>query len=309
MQFPYKIWPMIWIVLTCQSSAWSLFERQAANTTVTNEIESGSSSNRFVAGWEYLVSMAMTEFTNNRPPSHDTPPSRCRCSCGERNYDVETRIVGGKETVRNVYPWMARLSIFGRFFCGGTLINDRYVLSAAHCVRNYVWFFIKVTFGEHDRCDPNALPEARYVLRAISQSFNIGNYNDDIALLRLNDRVPINKVIRPICLPNRRSLHYAGTEGVVAGWGSTDENGTQTCVLNEVKVPILTNLECTQLSSYASGMVTENMMCAGFPEGKADSCQGDLLWYNETTSATKLLELFHGVLAVADPIIQVSIQE
>lgn len=53
--------------------------------------------------------------------------------CGVKN---ETgRIVGGEETAVNEYPWMARLSYFGRFYCGGTLINDRYVLTAAHCVR------------------------------------------------------------------------------------------------------------------------------------------------------------------------------
>lgn len=68
----------------------------------------------------------------------------------------------------------------------------------------YLWFMLRVTFGENDRCNKKLNPEARYVLRVISQPFNFGNYNDDIALLRLNDRVPINHVIRPICLPNRR---------------------------------------------------------------------------------------------------------
>lgn len=50
-------------------------------------------------------------------------------------------ICSGKETLRNIYPWMARLSYLGQFFCGGTLINDRYVLTAAHCVKrwDYEW--------------------------------------------------------------------------------------------------------------------------------------------------------------------------
>lgn len=53
--------------------------------------------------------------------------------CGVRN--EESRIVGGQTTGVNEFPWMARLSYLNKFYCGGTLINDRYVLTAAHCVR------------------------------------------------------------------------------------------------------------------------------------------------------------------------------
>lgn len=64
-----------------------------------------------------------------------------------------------------------------------------------------MWFMIKVTFGEHDRCDDSIRPETRFVLRAISQRFSYSNFDNDMALLRLNDRVPITDFIRPICLP------------------------------------------------------------------------------------------------------------
>lgn len=56
--------------------------------------------------------------------------------CGERN--DATRIVGGQAAGINEFPWMARLSYFNRFYCGGMLINDRYVLTAAHCVKGLV---------------------------------------------------------------------------------------------------------------------------------------------------------------------------
>lgn len=64
-----------------------------------------------------------------------------------------------------------------------------------------MWFMIKVTFGEHDRCKDATRPETRFVLRAIAQKFSFQNFENDIALLRLNDRVPMTEVIRPICLP------------------------------------------------------------------------------------------------------------
>ena len=66
-----------------------------------------------------------------------------------------------------------------------------------------MWFMIKVTFGEHDRCDDSLRPETRFVLRAISQKFSYSNFDNDIALLRLNDYVPITEFINPVCLPTK----------------------------------------------------------------------------------------------------------
>lgn len=72
--------------------------------------------------------------------------------------------------------------------------------------------------------------------------------------------------------------HYAGTKATVAGWGSINEKGSPSCVLRAVKIPIMTNLECVHLTAYSSGMVTENMMCAGYLDGDGDSCQVIRLW-------------------------------
>lgn len=62
---------------------------------------------------------------------------------------------------------------------------------------------IKVTFGEHDRCNDTRRPETRFVLRANAGQFSFLNFDNDIAILRLNDRVPITSTIKPICLPKK----------------------------------------------------------------------------------------------------------
>ncbi|XP_037025862.1 trypsin-1-like isoform X2 [Bradysia coprophila] len=210
----------------------------------------------------------------NRAPAHDTPPSPCNCSCGERN--DATRIVGGQAAGINEFPWMARLSYFNRFYCGGMLINDRYVVTAAHCVKGFMWFMIKVTFGEHDRCNDSSRPETRFVLRAIAQQFSFTNFDNDIAMLRLNDRVPITDFIRPICLPENSDNLYLNINAVATGWGTLKEDGKPSCILQEVEVPVLSNDLCVKDTNYTDKMITENMLCAGYPGvGKKDSCQGD----------------------------------
>lgn len=71
----------------------------------------------------------------------------------------------------------------------------------------FMWFMIKVTFGEHNRCNATQRPETRFVLRAIANNFSFTNFDNDIALLRLNERVPISEIIQPICLPKDDSKY------------------------------------------------------------------------------------------------------
>lgn len=80
---------------------------------------------------------------------------------------------------------------------------------------------IKVTFGEHDRCNDTTKPESRFVLRAVSGDFSFLNFDHDIALLRLNDRVPITETIRPICLPKSTGEYQLNTSIVLGGHTTT----------------------------------------------------------------------------------------
>lgn len=214
-----------------------------------------------------------TEVPTEVMPEHGEYGLKCNCRCGERNED--SRIVGGVETTANAYPWVVRMSYHKKFYCGGTIINDRFVLTAGHCVKGFLWFMIKVTFGEHNRCNNTHRPVTRYVIQAISNNFSYTNFNNDIALLRLHSPIKVTDTVKPVCLPKNDDKSYAGETAVATGWGAVEEGKKPSCYLREVELPILTNVDCKK-SNYTPSMISDTMLCAGYiSEGKKDACQGD----------------------------------
>lgn len=199
------------------------------------------------------------------------PLGNCSCDCGIINQEI--RIVGGMPTGINRYPWVARLVYDGKFHCGASLINNDYVVTAAHCVRRLKRSKIRVILGDHDQ---TVINDSESVMRAVSsivrhRHFDVNSYNHDIALLKLRKPVVFSKTVRPVCLPPE-DLDPAGMTGIVVGWGRTSEGGTLASVIQEVQVPILTLSQCRN-SKYKPSRITANMLCAG--KGVQDSCQGD----------------------------------
>ncbi|CAG4982498.1 unnamed protein product [Parnassius apollo] len=200
------------------------------------------------------------------------PPCR-DCSCGERN--EEPRVVGGSGSNVNAFPWIARLIYHKSFGCGASLINDKYVISAAHCVQGFMWFMFRVTFGEHDRCVYKPRPEARYITKMIVHNFTLTELTNDVSLLRLNEPVQYSFAVRPVCLPKASENLYHGTLATVAGWGAKAETGNWSCTLLEAQLPVLTNEECRN-TNYNESKIRDVMMCAGYPAtAHKDACTGD----------------------------------
>ncbi|XP_030557593.1 trypsin-1 isoform X1 [Drosophila novamexicana] len=191
--------------------------------------------------------------------------------CGFSN--EENRIVGGKPTGVNQFPWMARIIYDGKFHCGGSLLTKDYVISAAHCIKKLRRSKIRIIFGDHDQ---QITSESQAIQRAVTavirhKNFDSDTYNNDIALLRLRKPIIFSKIIKPVCLP-RYNYDPAGRIGTVVGWGRTSEGGELPSIVNQVKVPIMSLAEC-RTQKYKSSRITSTMLCAGRPH--MDSCQGD----------------------------------
>ncbi|XP_058975875.1 transmembrane protease serine 3-like [Musca domestica] len=188
---------------------------------------------------------------------------------------IGNRIVGGTQVRQNKYPWTAQLvkgRHYPRLFCGGSLINDRYVLTAAHCVHgNRDEITIRLLQLDRLSRDPGI---TRKVVRTIVHpQYNPNTIVNDVALLKLESPVTFNDEIRPVCLPDANQT-YDGKNAIVAGWGLLKEGGQTSNYLQEATVPIISNQEC-RLTRYKN-IIQDVMLCAGLVKsGGKDACQGD----------------------------------
>ncbi|XP_046809042.1 trypsin-1 [Lucilia cuprina] len=192
------------------------------------------------------------------------------CTCGVPNVN---RIVGGTRVRTNKYPWIAQM-LRGSFqFCGATLINDRYALTAAHCVYGMDMKGITIKLLQLNKNSASQGIVRKVAFANMHGLYNPTTLQNDIALLRLDQPVPLLDPIRPVCLPNNANQNFDFKKAIVAGWGLTSDGGDQSTYLQEVVVPVLTNTQC-RATSYKS-MILETMLCAGYLEGGKDACQGD----------------------------------
>ena len=191
----------------------------------------------------------------------------------------ETEIVGGQPATVGAWPWQAMVRS-GPYLCGGSLIAQQWVVTAAHCLFDsdgnaFPPSAITVILGEHNRAKNDGMEQYMTVTEiVVHEEFNDWSNNNDIALLKLTDPATINARVSPIPLqvsPEGDGLVTAGQMSVVTGWGSIGEGGSAAVVLMEVAVPIVTN----ELCNLSYGTINENMICAGYADGGKDSCQGD----------------------------------
>lgn len=198
----------------------------------------------------------------------------CGCVCGVPNR--KQRIVGGQVTKLNEFPWIVALMKRGKFYCAGSLITRRHVLTAAHCADGFNVTDIRAVLGEHDRESKTdtVTVERKLVSAKVYPNFTVLTFNNDIAVLELESPVELGSTIRPACLPFDGNKDYTGRVAIVAGWGRTDERKPTASSLHKVAVPIMSKVECLK-SGYPMGRITENMICAGYADGKKDACQGD----------------------------------
>ncbi len=212
---------------------------------------------------------------------------------------AETRIIGGIEAKPGAWPWQVALMQadeedgFDAQFCGGSLIDPNWIVTAAHCVYDGYGNVespsaINVTVGRHTL----SLTDGQRI--SVSQIIPHVNYTPDsripdfdIALLQLakpailTGAIGMTGAVKTIDLVTLADIALTApdTFAIVTGWGDQMNGwGDYADSLNQVTVPLVSNQVCGEAYDkldYPSGSITDNILCAGFYEGGKDACYGD----------------------------------
>lgn len=192
--------------------------------------------------------------------------------------DVYTpKIVGGDPVLPRQYPHVAALTKNGRQFCGGSLIDEQHILTAAHCVANFSskdLRNLRVELGTI-RINPKQPGQiSKRVERIIVHSdYNAMTYEDDIAIIELKSPVEYSDYIKPITL-SLPLYDESDDWALAAGWGKTKEGGQPSDTLKGVWLKVMDNEKCQEkYESSHPGGIKDGMLCAA--KTGRDTCQGD----------------------------------
>uniref|UniRef100_A0A8C6EFI7 Peptidase S1 domain-containing protein n=1 Tax=Moschus moschiferus TaxID=68415 RepID=A0A8C6EFI7_MOSMO len=230
--------------------------------------------------WLLLLQPWLTEASEDGSATPLPPPAPSgggtRNPCGQEFL----KILGGQDSEEGKWPWQVSLRVRGRHVCGASLVTERWVLTAAHCILSRYQY--SVMMGDRNLqgiLSGLLVPVSRVVIHP--QFSTSGTIKNDLALLRLGYPVNYTGLIQPICIPEKTFHVQAGTRCWVTGWGRNLIPGVSPLVsevLQEIDQYIMYYEECNGLLQMAlrtnKDLVQEGVICGYNSIGK-DSCQGD----------------------------------
>ncbi|XP_064610534.1 serine protease svh-1-like isoform X2 [Liolophura sinensis] len=189
-------------------------------------------------------------------------------------------LVGGSTVRYGFYPWQVgirkrlRSGVMGAW-CGGTIIDEHWILTATHCFQNSPKSSYLIRVGDVDNKQPD-LYEQDFLIDELftHEGYIRSSHDNDIALVKIRPRngrgILFNDYVQPACLPANEDAYIAGTICHISGWGRAETGYPN--LLRAADLPLISRSTCQLLYK---GEITRRMFCAGYVSGGVDTCQGD----------------------------------
>ncbi|XP_045142839.1 plasma kallikrein isoform X2 [Echinops telfairi] len=192
--------------------------------------------------------------------------------------NANARIVGGTDSTWGEWPWQVSLQATLKtqsHLCGGSIIGQHWILTAAHCFDGLsspdIWRVYGGLLNLSEITKETPFSQVKEIL--IHEHYKISEGDHDIALVKLETPLNYTEFQKPICLPSKDDIYTFYTNCWITGWGFTKEQGEIQSILQKAKIPLVSNEECQ--TRYRDYEITKQMICAGYKEGGTDACKGD----------------------------------
>jgi len=279
--------------------------RKQTSVTIGFRSDVSSAKSGFLASWTFKDRCNATEFTcwdttcipfskhcdGIKDCSDDSDEIECArtpssvSECGKPSTSPQfpwSRIIGGSESQSGSWPWQVGLLIAPvgsntiSFFCGGSVISEGWILSAAHCLDDSSTHNdILVRVGTHswNSNDGQSFRVDTVIVHPLYTS-SANGIHYDVALIKIQGKISWTDNVRPVCLPTPGTYISNGTVCIATGWGSLyNDQSVLPDNLMQVRLPIVTRTECR----YAYGsQIDDKKVCIGDKiQGGIDTCSGD----------------------------------
>ncbi|XP_063239999.1 trypsin-1-like [Bacillus rossius redtenbacheri] len=185
--------------------------------------------------------------------------------------EISPLIVNGTAASAGEYPYVVSIQKFGIHYCAGTIVNEDWILTAAHCVDDELASDLVVVAGSVRLSQGGVARGVDYYLK--HSRFNASNaYENDIAVIKLASPLAMSASVRTVALPAAVQHTPGGVVATVVGWGLLYTDGPTSDLLQKVDLVTFSDAACQEA---LSGYPHAHNLCAGWPSGGKGHCSGD----------------------------------
>ncbi|XP_063923461.1 uncharacterized protein LOC135137673 isoform X2 [Zophobas morio] len=216
----------------------------------------------------------------------------CILDCGLNKYNDPAMVINGTDAKKWAYPW--QVAIYDKntkdLICGGSLLSENVVLTAAHCVlisdyslKDDIILVVGNYYSKYKHSEDKSAQDVNSIKEIFVPKRYRGrdqNYKNDIAIVVTREKFVITDNVRPICIDlDSRYLANAikkSMNGYVTGWGFTEEDGKPATVLQELRVQPVDYSSCLNTLSFDfKKFLSRDKLCAGHLNKSMAVCKGD----------------------------------